>query len=85
MDAYDAHLRRIGKPSIASTPTSQQPDAEDHKTIEARPDTRLARATGIPSRAGSAGKGSLPPQDDFEGSYDFFRLRRLAAEKAAAA
>lgn len=83
MDAYDAHLRRSGKPSIARTPTTtQQPDPAAERQ---QPDkSRLERAAGIPSRASGAGKGSLPPQDDFDGSLEFFRKKRLEAQRASA-
>jgi gas vesicle protein len=86
MDAYDAHLRRIGKPSIAVAPqTTQQPAAEAAKTTEAKPgDDRLRRAAGIPSRQTNGSKGALPPEDDFEGSLEFFRQKRLEKARAAA-
>jgi hypothetical protein len=86
MDAYDAHLRRIGKPSIAVAPqTTQQPAAEEPKTTEAKPgDDRLRRAAGIPSRQTNGSKGALPPADDFDGSLEFFRKQRLEKARAAA-
>lgn len=83
MDAYDAHLRRSGKPSIARTPTTTQqpPAAEPAK----QPDNkRLSQAAGLPSRATGNAKGSLPPEDDFDGSLEFFRNKRLQAQRAAA-
>lgn len=79
MDAYDAHLRRTGKPSIAKTPQSQAPAADGTATTttEAKqPNTRLTRAAGIETRGGNGSKGSLPPQDDFDGSLTFFRSQR---------
>lgn len=83
MDAYDAHLRRSGKPSIAHTPqTTQQPAAAE--PVKQASD-RLSRATGIPSRATNGAKGALPPADDFEGSLEFFRQQRLDKEARAAA
>lgn len=81
MDAFDAHLRRSGKPPIAHTPTTtQQPAAQEHKQPAS---DRLSRAAGIPSRTGGA-KGSMPAQDDFEGSLEFFRNKRLADQRARA-
>jgi DNA repair exonuclease SbcCD ATPase subunit len=74
MDAYDAHLRRVGQPSIAAYPTQQQA-----KPVAApRPNNteRLKAAAGLPSRASGA-KGGMPPEDDFEASLEFFRSQRL--------
>lgn len=86
MDAFDAHLRRSGKPSIAQyQQTSQQPSAPAPAPPEQKSATNAARlqsAAGLPSRASGA-KGALPPEDDFEGSLEFFRRQRLRAAKAA--
>lgn len=84
MDAYDAYLRRSGKPSIARTPEpTRTPQAQEPARTGS---SRLERAAGIPSRAGSAAaKGGLPPADDFEGSLEFFRKRRQANAYAGAA
>lgn len=79
MDAYDAHLRRSGKPSIAHTPTPQQPDARADKDKPAN--SRLTRAAGIETRATNGSKG-IPSQDDFDGSLTFFRERRLQQARA---
>lgn len=84
MDAFDAHLRRTGKPSIAQYQTSTtQPGAtgaapKSNSTSAAR----LQAAAGLPSRASGA-KGGLPPEDDFEGSLEFFRRQRLRNAQAA--
>lgn len=100
MDAYDAHLRRSGKPGIAQTQNTQQQqgtagEGQDGTTASAtgaqssqQPprNDRLGRAAGIGSRsAGSAARGSMPAQDDFEGSLAFFRSQRLQRTGAAAA
>lgn len=83
MDAYDAHLRRSGKPSIAQLPQSQQQQtANTAKSDDS--EERLRRATGIQPRQ-NGGKGSLPPADDFEASQAFFRKQRLARSQGAAA
>lgn len=81
MDAYDAHLRRTGQPSIAHIPQSLQtpPAAEPSKT-----NNRLMRATGIPSRSTSGNKSGMPAEDDFEGSLEFFRRQRLQQQAARA-
>lgn len=84
MDAFDAHLRRTGKPSIAQyQTTTTQPGAtgaapKSNSTSAAR----LQAAAGLPSRASGA-KGGLPPEDDFEGSLEFFRRQRLRNAQAA--
>ena len=80
MDAYDAHLRRSGRPSIATYRTTQQPatQAAPKATNNA---ARLQSAAGLPSRASGA-KGGLPPEDDFEGSLEHFRRQRLRAQAA---
>lgn len=87
MDAFDAHLRRSGKPSIAQyQQTSQQPAAAATPVPAPQKSTsnaaRLQSAAGLPSRASGA-KGGLPPEDDFEGSLEFFRRQRLRAAQAA--
>lgn len=81
MDAYDAHLRRAGRPSVAVSKTPvEQP------TLKAAPKPnpnaqRLQAAAGLPSRASGA-KGGLPPEDDFEASLEFFRAKRLSRAAA---
>lgn len=73
LDAYDAHLRRIGKAPIAQYPTQQaQPSAAPAKPTS---QARLQSAAGIASRPSGA-RGALPPQDDFEASLKFFRSQR---------
>lgn len=78
LDAYDAHLRRVGKASIAQypnqTPTPPAPVAKSASNTQ-----RLAAAAGLPSRSTGA-VGGLPPADDFEASLKYFRRMR---EKAA--
>lgn len=88
LDAYDAHLRRAGKPSISSAkaasdqpatpPTPQRTPAAPAKVNAAR----LAAAAGLPSR-GAGQQGGLPPEDDFEGSLAYFRQQRLRQQKMA--
>jgi len=73
LDAYDAHLRRSGKASIAQYPT-QQPTAQA-APVKPTNQNRLQSAAGISSRPSGA-RGSLPPQDDFEASLAFFRRER---------
>jgi hypothetical protein len=83
MDAYDAHLRRSGKPSIAQLPQSQQQQpAAAAKSDDS--DERLRRATGLQPRQ-NGGKGSLPPADDFDAAQAYFRQKRLAKAQGAAA
>jgi chromosome segregation ATPase len=73
LDAYDAHQRRMGNPSIAK----YQPAAHPAQAAEPnQPKDRLKAAAGLPSRASGA-KGALPPADDYEGSLAFFRSQRL--------
>jgi len=74
LDAYDAHLRRSGKASIAQYPT-QQPTAQAAQAKPVSQQSRLQSAAGISSRPSGA-RGSLPPQDDFEASLAFFRRER---------
>jgi hypothetical protein len=74
MDAYDAHLRRVGQPSIATYPTQQQ--AKPVAAPKPNNTERLKAAVGLPSRASGA-KGGLPPEDDFDASLEFFRSQRL--------
>lgn len=78
MDAYDAALRRAGKEPIAKYPTATQTaapaPAQQKNNANA---ARLSAAAGLPSR-NSGAKGGMPPEDDFEGSLDFFRRQRLA-------
>lgn len=88
LDAYDAHLRRAGKPSISSakaasaqsapTPYPQRTPAAPAKVNAAR----LAAAAGLPSR-GAGQHGGLPPEDDFEGALTYFRQQRLRQQKMA--
>lgn len=77
LDAFDAHLRRVGKSSIAQYQTQAQPApaAAEAKTSASSKD-RLAQAVGIHSRASGA-KGGLPAEDDFDGALAFFRQQRL--------
>lgn len=86
MDAYDAHMRRSGKASIAHLPTALQPAAPAPAAAAPKPSNnaaRLAAAAGLPSRASGA-KGGMPAEDDFEGSLDFFRRQRLETTARAA-
>ena len=80
MDAFDAHMRRSGKPSIAQAINSQ-PAAADAATQKTSNAARLSSAAGLPSRASGA-KGGMPPEDDFEASLDFFRKKRLREQAA---
>lgn len=84
MDAFDAHLRRSGKPSIANYQTASPPAAAPAQAAQKSTTNaaRLQSAAGLPSRASGA-KGGLPPEDDFEGSLEFFRRQRLRAAQAA--
>lgn len=84
MDAFDAHLRRSGKPSIANYQTPQQSAAAPTQAAQKSTTNaaRLQSAAGFPSRASGA-KGGLPPEDDFEGSLEFFRRQRLRNAQAA--
>lgn len=81
MDAYDAHLRRSGKPSVTVSKTPvEQPALK--AAPKPNPNTqRLQAAAGLPSRASGA-KGGLPPEDDFEASLEFFRAKRLSRAAA---
>lgn len=72
LDAYDAHLRRTGKASIAQYQTQQTEAAAAPKPTK---DSRLQSAAGISSRPSGA-RGALPPQDDFDASLAFFRRER---------
>lgn len=86
MDAYDAHLRRTGKASIAHLPTALQTAAPAPAAAAPKPSNnaeRLERAAGIASRNTGA-KGGMPPEDDFEASLDFFRRQRLTGQQQAA-
>lgn len=84
MDAYDAHLRRTGQQPIAVAPQPSQPPA-GAPAAPAKPaqNNRLARAAGLPSRP-SGSQGGMPAEDDFEGSFAYFRQKRLAQQRAAA-
>jgi vacuolar-type H+-ATPase subunit I/STV1 len=78
MDAYDAALRRAGKAPIANLQTAlQTPAPAPAATQKDQNAARLKAAAGLPSR-NSGAKGGMPPEDDFEGSLDFFRRQRLA-------
>ena len=84
MDAYDAHLRRNGKESIAKYPTAATPAPAPAAAAPKPSNTaRLDRAAGLPSRASGA-KGGMPAEDDFDGSLEFFRRQRLANQQRAA-
>ena len=76
LDAYDAHLRRAGRPSIAQYPSQLQPTAAAPKTTSNT--QRLQAAAGLPSRVSGA-KGGMPAEDDFDGALAFFRSKRLKA------
>lgn len=80
MDSYDMHLRRSGKEPIAKLNQSQ---AEAEQKPTPKPQDRLTRAAGIPSRA-SGSQGGLPPSDDFDASLAYFRAKRLNAQRLAA-
>ncbi len=79
MDAYDAALRRAGKEPIAKYPTAATQTAAPAPAQQKNNANaaRLSAAAGLPSR-NSGAKGGMPPEDDFEGSLDFFRRQRLA-------
>lgn len=77
LDAYDAHLRRAGRQSIAQYPNRTQPQTEAAKPA-VRNAQRLQSAAGLPSRASGA-KGGLPPEDDFEASLKYFRAKSARA------
>jgi hypothetical protein len=82
LDTYDMHLRRTGKDPVAqitSTPAKAAP-APAASTSNA---SRLQRAAGIPSRP-SGSQGSQPPADDFEGALNYFRNKRLQANRLVA-
>lgn len=84
MDAYDAHLRRSGKASIAVLPQAFAPTPAPAAAAPKPSNTaRLDRAAGLPSR-NSGAKGGMPAEDDFEASLDFFRRQRLANQQRAA-
>ena len=76
LDAYDAHLRRAGRPSVAQYPSQLQPTAAAPKTTSNT--QRLQAAAGLPSRVSGA-KGGMPAEDDFDGALAFFRSKRLKA------
>lgn len=80
LDAYDAHLRRVGQTSIAQYPTKEQPKAVAPAQKQSNAD-RLKAAAGLPSRASGA-KGGLPAEDDFEGALNYFRSQRLRQQAA---
>lgn len=90
LDAYDAHLKRAGQAGIARAPQPQQPAASaaapSSPPAPAAPanDERLRRATGIPSRSGGR-LAAMPAQDDFDGSFAFWRERSQAEKQRAAA